>query len=100
MKCFVVIQTHPDTGEKHVEFSTNPLQDHNDLILTSGRWAEAPTVIETIILIASSEVCSALGDNAFRSYTEQSDLGRPLDLGEGDVVRQIVKAYLEKEIMR
>ena len=96
MKCSIVIQTHPDTGEKHVAFSTDPLQDHNDLILTSGRWAEAPALIETIVLIASSEVCDALGDNEFRSG--QSEPARLLDPGESDVVRQIVEAHLEKEM--
>ncbi len=102
MRCLVVTQTHPETGEKYVAFSTNPVQEIGDLTLSSGGWERGTVQHEIIVIVASDEICDALGNGEFRTQVDPHGLLIGADcvevLDDPVALKRLINTHLEQEM--
>lgn len=102
MNCWVLIQMHPSTQERYVAFTTDPMPDVDNLRLTAGEWANAEPRMEKVVLFASKDVESALGEAEFRSAV---DTGEPLSLDalgpmDAKLVKDLLDRHFNEEMQR
>lgn len=102
MRCLVVTQTHPETGEKYVAFSTNPMQEIGELTLSSGGWEKGRVQHEIIVIVASEEICDALGNSELRSQVDPHGLLIGSDcvevLDDPVALGRLIHTHLEQEM--
>jgi hypothetical protein len=97
MVCWIVVQVHPETQEKHIALTTNPVEDINNLTIQSGGWEHAPVQKEKILVVASDEICRILGDSDLHSKVELTVSDADLDTPDQKWVSDLLKRHFKKE---
>lgn len=86
MNALLIIQVHPTSGERHIAFSTDPDQNSQDLLLTSGGWQDAAVFTERVCIVASKEAYEALAIGDFHTQADPAGEVEEILVGEDDAL--------------